>query len=148
MGNPDRVVKLDIQEGMIADADRHSLQLVMDNLIGNAWKFTVDTPDAEINVGMVRINGVRTYCVQDNGIGIDAGKAHALFRPFEAAHVREELNGAGMGLAIVQRVARRHGGKVWAQPNKNRGVTFWFTLQREAGPYGPLPVSRTSTQVS
>lgn len=127
--SPGRNVALNIQAGMMAEADRRQLQLVMDNLIGNAWKFTVDAPDAEISVGMQKVNGVRHYFVRDNGIGIDPTKALCLFRPFEGAHERSELNGAGMGLATVQRIARRHCGKVWAEPNKERGVTFWFTLQ-------------------
>jgi len=115
---------------MQVHGDPSLMQLVAENLLGNAWKFTSRCPDARIEVGaLVSPQGERTFFVRDNGAGFDMAYAGKLFSAFQRLHSSAEFDGTGIGLAIVQRIIQRHGGRVWAEAAPGRGATFRFTLQ-------------------
>jgi signal transduction histidine kinase len=125
---PERNAEVVIADRMSVEGDPRLLRVVLDNLIGNAWKFTSKTPQARIEVGAAMRDGQRAFYVRDNGAGFDMAFAHKLFGAFQRLHAMEEFSGTGIGLATVQRIARRHGGKVWAEGAVGRGATFYFTL--------------------
>jgi light-regulated signal transduction histidine kinase (bacteriophytochrome) len=108
------------------------LQVALENLLGNAWKFTGEETHAKIEFGAVRRDGTPVYYVRDNGAGFDQAYAGKLFGPFQRLHRAGEFEGTGIGLATVQRVVHRHGGKIWAEGEVSRGATFYFTLQEGA----------------
>src|SRR4029077_10960066 len=126
--DPGRTVDLVIAPGLEARADRGLLRVVLQNLIGNAWKFTGKRDGARIEVGVVSTNGERAYFVRDNGAGFDMAFASKLFGAFQRLHRATEFPGTGVGLATVQRIIHRHGGRVWAESVVDRGATFYFTL--------------------
>jgi len=125
---PQREVDIIVQEGMTVDGDASLVRHVMENLIGNAWKFTSRTARARIEVGADGSGERAVYYVKDNGAGFDMQYAHKLFSAFQRLHHREEFDGTGIGLSIVHRVVVKHGGTVWAQAEPGRGATFYFTL--------------------
>lgn len=125
---PGRKVVFRIPDGLVADADPRLLRIAMENLLNNAWKFTSKRPDAVIELGMGRQNGETAYFVRDNGAGFDMAYADKLFGAFQRLHSTSEFPGTGIGLAIVQRVIRRHGGRIWAQGAVEQGAAFYFTL--------------------
>ena len=132
--NPDRLVDWVIAEGLTAEGDAQLLRVVLENLFGNAWKFTANRPRARIEFGALpQSNGARTYFVRDDGAGFDMARASNLFTPFKRLHDQSEFRGTGIGLATVQRVIHRHRGKIWAEGVVNQGATFCFTLAGEAG---------------
>src|SRR5580658_3754579 len=128
MGQPDRVVEFVGQNDVIAAGDAALLRAVFDNLLGNAWKFTGGREVAKIAFGTTEKDGAVVYYVKDNGAGFDMAYAAKLFVPFQRLHQASEFAGTGIGLATVQRIARRHGGEVWAEGIVGRGATFYFTL--------------------
>jgi len=131
---PDRLVDWVIAEGLTAEGDAQLLRVVLENLFGNAWKFTANRPRARIEFGALpQSNGARTYFVRDDGAGFDMARAGNLFKPFKRLHDQSEFRGTGIGLATVQRVIHRHRGKIWAEGVVNQGATFCFTLTGEAG---------------
>jgi len=128
-GQPDRDVEVDVTPGLVADGDPKLLRIMIENLLGNAWKFTERQPDPRIEFGALPgNNGERVFYVRDNGAGFDMEHAGRLFAPFQRLHRETEFPGTGVGLATVQRVVRRHGGKVWAQGKVSQGATFFFTV--------------------
>lgn len=124
-GENGRRVDLRVQAGLIAHADARLLRVALTNLLDNAWKFTARRPDPRVELAR-RPDGV--YLVRDNGAGFDMGYAHKLFAPFQRLHSADQFPGTGIGLAIVQRVVHRHGGRVWAEASPGAGATFFFTL--------------------
>ena len=126
--DPKRAVEFVIEDDVRADADRALLRSVVENLLGNAWKFTRNVPAAKIRVGTLRLANGLVYFVQDNGAGFDPAHADKLFAPFQRLHSESAFPGTGIGLAIVQRIVGRHGGRVWAESAVNQGATFFFTL--------------------
>ncbi|MDO9080031.1 MAG: ATP-binding protein, partial [Desulfuromonadales bacterium] len=129
---PERQVDFRICDGIEANGDARLLRVVLDNLIGNAWKYTGKQEKAVIEVGVSEIEGVPTYFVRDNGIGFDKADAGKLFVPFQRLPGAETSKGYGIGLATVERIIRRHGGRIWAEGKKGNGACFYFTLA-EAG---------------
>ncbi len=132
--NPDRLVDWVIAEGLTAEGDAKLLRVVLENLFGNAWKFTANRQRARIEFGALpQSNGARTYFVRDDGAGFDMVRANNLFTPFKRLHDQSEFKGTGIGLATVQRVIQRHRGKIWAEGVVDQGATFCFTLSDETG---------------
>ena len=125
---PARNVHVEIAPHLIAQGDPNLLRVALENLLANAWKFSSGRLQAEIEVGATRRNEQTAYYVRDNGAGFDMAYANRLFAAFQRLHGTREFPGTGVGLATVQRVIFRHGGKVWAEGAVNRGATFYFTL--------------------
>lgn len=125
---PERHVVWVIEEGLRAHGDRQLLAVVLDNLLGNAWKYTSKNPAARIQVGASHEQGELVCFVRDDGVGFDARYAHKLFAAFQRLHGVDEFPGTGIGLATVQRIVHRHGGRVWAESEPGRGATFYFSL--------------------
>ncbi|HSW18811.1 MAG TPA: PAS domain-containing protein [Ramlibacter sp.] len=132
MHEPHRLVDATVQEGMVARGDARLIRTVLQNLLGNAWKFTARRDEAVIEVGCVD-EGERVYFVRDNGAGFDMAQIGKLFGPFQRLHSQSDFPGTGIGLASVQRVIARHQGRIWAEAARNQGCTIWFTLS-EAPP--------------
>jgi PAS domain S-box-containing protein len=138
-GDDDRNVEVRITEGMTAWGDRRLLLLVLQNLIGNAWKYSSKREHAVIEVDVVRRNDREVFLVRDNGVGFDMAFADKLFGAFQRLHSSAEFEGTGIGLATVQRIVHRHGGGIWAEAEPDRGATFFFTLPPEqCSPAEPL----------
>ena len=128
--NSNRKVEMKIQDGLFVEADRHLLQIVLENLLGNAWKFTANATPATIQLGKEDTAGTDgvVYFVRDNGAGFDMTYVDKLFRPFQRLHGHGEFPGTGIGLATVHRIVDRHGGRVWAEGAVDAGATVFFTL--------------------
>ncbi|MBK9576205.1 MAG: PAS domain-containing protein [Fibrobacteres bacterium] len=127
-GSLEHAVQWDIQDLGMVEADPSLVRVLWENLIGNAIKYTSHTISARVEIGTVMGDHGREWFVRDNGAGFDPTQAHNLFRPFRRLHGPEEFSGSGVGLAIVQRIVARHGGKVWAEGETGKGATFRFTL--------------------
>jgi light-regulated signal transduction histidine kinase (bacteriophytochrome) len=125
---PERKVALKIAPGLEAVGDNRLIRMALENLIGNAWKFTSRRAQAEIEFGVGTSNSGQAYFVRDNGAGFDQALASRLFGPFQRLHAAAEFPGSGIGLATVQRIIHRHGGTVWAEGFVDRGATVYFTL--------------------
>ncbi len=125
---PERNVEMVVADGIAADGDPALLQVVVSNLIGNAWKFTKHRPVAKIEFGLKKIEGKDVYFVRDNGAGFSMEHAKRLFSPFQRLHAESEFPGIGIGLATVLRIIHRHGGRIWAESEPDKGATFYFTL--------------------
>jgi len=127
-----RKVEVVVHDGLMVDGDANLLVAVMENLLGNAWKFTSQKPNARIEVGLASKDGKPAYFVRDNGVGFEMAYVGKLFGAFQRLHSVAEFPGTGIGLATVQRIVRRHGGEIWAEGQVARGATFFFTLDRTA----------------
>lgn len=125
---PDRKVTFTITPGMMIEADRNLMGIVLENLIDNAWKFTSKHPTAKIEIGSMLRDGRQVYFVRDDGDGFDMAYAGKLFGAFQRMHTPDEFKGTGIGLATVRRIIHRHGGQVWAEAEKDKGATFYFTI--------------------
>lgn len=123
-----RDVQVVIEPGLVVSADPRLMRIVLQNLLGNSWKFTAHVPEPQIEVGSRREGSETVYFVRDNGAGFDGARAGRLFRPFQRLHGEAAYPGTGIGLATVHRIIDRHGGRVWAQGEVDRGATFSFTL--------------------
>jgi signal transduction histidine kinase len=123
-----RAVEVRVQDGLVVRGDARLLRRLLENLLGNAWKFTARTRQPCIEVGSLPGDGEPTvYFVRDNGAGFNMGEADKLFQLFQRLH-GEEFPGTGIGLATVQRIIQRHGGRVWAEGVVEGGATFFFTI--------------------
>jgi signal transduction histidine kinase len=136
-GNPGREVEFVRPEGVVAQGDARLLRALLENLMGNAWKFTANTPAARVTVGVERDGPAPVYFVRDNGAGFDMAYADKLFAPFQRLHTQSEFAGTGIGLATVQRIVSRHGGRIWAEGAVGHGATFRFTLGGDQEGTGP-----------
>lgn len=125
---PDRKVDCTIQNGMHAKGDKQLLHIVLANLLGNAWKYTSKQPEARIEFGCKTENSESVYFIEDNGAGFNMDFAKKLFNPFQRMHRPDEFPGSGVGLATVSRIISKHGGRIWAQSEPDKGSTFFFTL--------------------
>jgi PAS domain S-box-containing protein len=124
-----RAARFHVEPGMRAQADGNLVRIALDNLVGNAWKFSARRPETVIEIGRHQADGgLVTFFVRDNGAGFDPTRAARLFDPFQRLHSQAEFAGSGVGLATVQRVIQRHGGAVWAESAVDAGATFYFTL--------------------
>ncbi len=125
---PERQVEFQVADGLTAQGDPRLLRIALENLLGNAWKFSSKTTGAIVEFGVMRDGGEDVYFVRDNGAGFDMNYASKLFGAFQRLHDVREFEGTGIGLATVQRIVHRHGGRVWAESEPGRGATFYFTL--------------------
>lgn len=128
MGQPGRDVEFVVEDQLLATGDAQMLNAALENLLSNAWKYTGKRAKAMIEFGALSGNGTTTYFVRDDGAGFDMAYADKLFGAFQRLHTESEFEGTGIGLATVRRVVQRHGGKVWAESEVDRGATFYFTL--------------------
>jgi signal transduction histidine kinase len=126
--DPSRAVTVDIPDGLEARGDRQLLGIALENLVGNAWKFTGKVPEARLSVGREGGDGGEVFFVRDNGAGFDMAYADKLFAPFQRLHRASEFDGTGVGLATVRRIVARHGGRIWARGAIGEGATFFFSL--------------------
>src|SRR3569833_3219057 len=125
---PERDVSVEIQPDLACVGDPALLRAAVENLLGNAWKYSSRVPQARIDVGGQTSGPRRAFFVRDNGAGFDMKDAHRLFAPFERLHKASEFEGTGVGLAAVHRIIERHGGRIWAEGEPGRGATFFFEL--------------------
>jgi light-regulated signal transduction histidine kinase (bacteriophytochrome) len=126
---PGRRVECRVQEHMALDGDPRLMRIVLENLLGNAWKFTQRADPARVEVGSaLDAAGTPVYFVRDNGVGFDMNYADKLFGAFQRLHAASDFPGTGIGLATVQRIIHRHGGRVWAEGETGKGASFYFTL--------------------
>jgi len=129
LADPGRFVETKIQHGILVNADYGLMDVVLFNLLGNAFKYSQKTPEPKISFGSIsQSNGEHVIYVKDNGAGFDMHKAEKLFQPFERFHAKSEFAGTGVGLATVKRIVEKHGGRIWAESEIGKGATFYFTL--------------------
>ena len=126
--DPQRQVEFVIQDGVVLNGDTRLLRVALENLLGNAWKYTGKKQEARIEFGLTEDDGKRTCFVRDDGSGFDMAYADRLFGAFQRLHDASEFEGSGIGLATVQRIINRHGGQIWAESAPDQGATFYFTL--------------------
>ncbi|MHA1212362.1 MAG: PAS domain S-box protein, partial [Candidatus Heimdallarchaeota archaeon] len=129
--DPKRKAKINIEKNLIVYGDSVLIQTVMENLLGNAWKFSSKKEKTIIKLGSKVINNEKVYYITDNGDGFDMTYANKLFAVFQRLHTEKEFTGTGIGLAIVQRILNRHGGRIWAESQPGKGATFYFTIEQE-----------------
>jgi len=127
-GSPDRPVACTVRDCPPATGDARLLRIAVENLLGNAWKFTSRTERPVVEFGSAEVDGRTAYFVRDNGAGFDPAYAGKLFGAFQRLHAASDFPGSGIGLATVHRIVLRHGGRAWAEGAPGRGATFWFTL--------------------
>ena len=130
MANPERAVTITIADDLWVTGNENLLQIMLENLVGNAWKFTARVDLPRIEFGAFDRDDQRVYFVRDNGAGFDLQYANKLFLPFQRLHLATEFEGTGIGLTIVRRIIHRHGGRVWAESSVGQGATFYFVLGR------------------
>ena len=129
---PNRLVELELADALVIDGDRIMVRRMLQNLIGNAWKYSANEPVAKIEIGVQKAaDGTLTYCVKDNGAGFDMAYGSRLFQAFQRLHTPSEFQGAGMGLAIVSLIVRKHGGQIRAEAAVGEGAAFYFTFPAE-----------------
>lgn len=125
---PERRVEVAVAPNLFAVGDKRLLKVVLENLLGNAWKYTARRENALIEVGSIEKEGEKVYFVRDNGVGFPMDQAELIFLPFRRLHDEEEFAGHGIGLATVKRIIDRHGGRIWAEGELDKGATIYFTL--------------------
>jgi two-component system, NtrC family, sensor kinase len=124
----DRAVEVVVEDGVVAQGDRRLLRIVLEQLIGNSWKFTASAPSPRIECRGGRAGGQVEFCIVDNGVGFDGTRVEKLFQPFQRLHGRGEFPGTGIGLAVAHKIIDRHGGRIRAEGEVGRGASFYFTL--------------------
>lgn len=129
--NPSRRVEVSIQEGLVTDADGALVASLLDNLVGNAWKYSVKREIAHVQIGTLP-EAPGTFFVKDDGVGFDMALGSRLFQPFSRLHAPGQFEGSGVGLASARRIVEKHGGRIWAESEPNKGAAFYFTM-------GPAP---------
>ena len=125
---PQRETQIEIDPDMHVEGDASLLRSVLQNLIGNAWKYSARKPVVKIQMRCRTIEGERVFYVRDEGAGFDMRYAGRLFTAFQRLHSAKDFDGTGIGLATVERIVRRHGGRIWADAEPGKGATFYFTL--------------------
>jgi signal transduction histidine kinase len=125
---PERAVAVEVARPLAVEADPGLLRIVLENLIGNAWKFTSKATAPRIDVGVTLVEGASAFYVRDNGAGFQMRYADKLFAPFQRLHKETDFPGTGIGLATVHRIIDRHGGRVWAESAPGSGTTLYFTM--------------------
>jgi len=128
--NPERKVRFEAEEGMLAQGDPQLLYTVLRNLLANAWKYSSGSGGAQVTFRSSALDGERVFCVRDNGAGFDPSQKDRLFGAFQRLHTQSEFAGNGIGLATVQRIVHRHGGRIWAESAVGEGASFHFVLGR------------------
>jgi light-regulated signal transduction histidine kinase (bacteriophytochrome) len=149
--DPDRHIRVTVQDGVRATADRTLIRTALEKLLENAWKFTAGRENPTIEFAATNVDEVPLCCyVRDNGAGFDPAYADKLFQPFQRLHGASEYPGAGIGLASVQRIIDRHGGRVWAEGAVGSGATFYFTLDAKDTLTNdqPVPLAQDSPEAS
>jgi light-regulated signal transduction histidine kinase (bacteriophytochrome) len=141
---PERNVEIIIAPAQKATGDARLMHIALSNLIGNAWKYTGRMAAAIIEFGVTEHDGETIFHLRDNGAGFNMTQVHRIFAPFQRLHAESQFPGTGIGLAIVNNIIRRHGGRIWAEGETGRGATFYFTLEVEKNKAGvtltgPLP---------
>jgi len=131
MRDPDRQAEFTIAEDVVCHGDQALLRIALENLIGNAWKYSAKVKTTRIEFGQTDIRGKKTYFVRDNGAGFEPDQADKLFLPFQRLHGRD-FEGFGIGLATVQKIIYRHGGQIFAEGAVGKGATFFFTVNEES----------------
>ncbi|MFH1159973.1 MAG: ATP-binding protein [bacterium] len=126
---PEKVVICNIEEGMRAEADSNLMQIALQNLIDNAFKYSYKAEHPEVTIGSEMKENKRVIFVRDNGVGFDMSRAGKLFTPFQRLHSDEEFKGSGIGLATVKRIIVKHGGSIHAESEPGKGTTFFFTFE-------------------
>jgi len=124
----ERHVHFEIAAGLEATGDENLIRIALTNLLGNAWKFTSKHPTARIEVGRKEKDGDTVFFVRDDGAGFEMAHAGELFGVFRRLHLVDDFPGTGIGLATIQRIVLRHGGRIWAEAEADKGATFYFTL--------------------
>jgi PAS domain S-box-containing protein len=125
---PDRQVEVTIEDALVAPGDPNLIRVALDNLLANAWKFTGKCASPVITMGALRRDGEQVFFIRDNGAGFDMRYAGKLFDPLQRLHTSADFEGTGIGLAIVYRIVTRHGGRIWAESEPDKGAAFFFTL--------------------
>ncbi|HMB44465.1 MAG TPA: ATP-binding protein [Candidatus Methanoperedens sp.] len=125
---PQRQVEFNISPGLVVNGDLELLRAMLENLLGNAWKFTSKHETAKIELGVMEIEGIPAYFLRDDGVGFDMAYVSKLFQAFQSLHSQTEFQGTGIGLATVKRIINRHGGRIWAESEAGKGATFYFNL--------------------
>ena len=129
-GAPERQIQFDIEPAMLTQGDPTLLRQVLENLLGNAWKYTQRQHEPRVRFGHESVDGARVYVVRDNGAGFDMRSVDRLFGLFQRLHSASEFPGTGVGLASVKRIVARHGGRIWAEAEPGRGAAFYFSLRQ------------------
>ena len=129
LADPENPVEFVAEKNIVAQADPRLLKMALENLLGNAWKYSAKVARPQIAFGMREIDGKPAYFIRDNGAGFDMAYADKLFGAFQRLHAEVDFPGTGIGLATVRRIVQRHGGQVWAESAPGAGATFYFTLQ-------------------
>lgn len=130
--DPERKAEVSVQEGLKARGDERLIRMVLENLIGNAWKYSSKSEVSRIEFGSAgSLDGTGVYYIRDNGIGFQMEEAWSIFEPFHRLHSADEFPGTGVGLSTVRRIIERHGGRIWAESEPGKGSIFFFTLEKE-----------------